>query len=79
MLVHRANSIDHWVEDCRDVTKAGGGGICTKNGSYSEKEKSQGGGQGRCERRSKAFVEIQKKILFFFWGEGGGGNRVDVN
>ena len=46
MLVHRANSIDHWVEDCRDVTKAGGGGICTKNGSYSEKEKYQGGGGG---------------------------------
>ena len=41
-----ANSIDHWVEDCRDVTKAGGGGICTKNGSYCEKEKKSGGGGG---------------------------------
>ena len=38
-----ANSIDQWVEDCRDVTKAGGGGICTKNGSYCEKEKKSGG------------------------------------
>ena len=45
-----ANSIDHWVEDCRDVTKAGGGGICTKNGSYCEKEKkSQGGGGVRVD------------------------------
>ena len=44
LCIKVANSIDHWVEDCRDDTKAGGGGICTKNGSYSEKEKSQGGG-----------------------------------
>ena len=64
-----ANSIDHWVEDCRDVTKAGGGGICTKNGSFSEKEISRGGGGlGRCERRSEAFVKIQKKKK-----NGGGG------
>ena len=27
----------------------------------------------RCERRSEAFVKIQKKKTFFFWGEGGGG------
>ena len=25
-----------------------------------------GGGQGGCERRSEAFVEIQKKCCFFF-------------
>ena len=69
-----ANSIDHWVEDCRDVTKAGGGMICTKNGSYCEKEKkSGGGGQGRCERRSEAFVKIQKKKIYIFFGGGGGG------
>ena len=44
--------------------------MCTKNGSYCEKEKKAGGGrgQGRCERRSEAFV----KIHFFFF-EGGGG------
>ena len=81
-----ANSIDHWVEDCRDVTKAGGGGICTKNGSYCEKGKKKsrggggggggrvegmgGGGQGGCELRMEAFVKIQKKI--YFWGEGSG-------
>ena len=42
-------------------------GVCTKNGSYCEKEKVRGeGGQGRCERRSEAFVKIKKKL-------GGGG------
>ena len=58
--------------------------MCTKNGSYCEKEKKSvgRGGQGRCERRSEAFVKIQKKnyyyflFFFFFWG---GGIRVDVN
>ena len=34
-----------------------------------------GGGQDRCERRSEAFVKIQKKMV----GGGGGGVRVDVN
>ena len=39
MLVHKGgHSIDHWAEDCRDVTKAGVGRICTKNGSYCEKK-----------------------------------------
>ena len=74
---------------------------CTKNGCYCENvkkgRKSQGegggggggGGQGICERRSEAFVKIQKKIFFFFLGGGGGGGggsgwggggvRVDVN
>ena len=44
------------------------------------KKKSVGGGQGRCERRSEAFVKIQKKKYFFFggggvsgWGGGGSG------
>ena len=34
------------------------------------------GGQGGCERRSEAFVKIQKKKIFFFleggWGSGWG-------
>ena len=54
--------------------RQGGGGICTKNGSYCEKEKKVGevgGGQGRCEQRSEAFVKIQ--FFFFFFGGGGGG------
>ena len=47
-----------------------------------------GRGQGRCERRSEAFVKIQKKKIFFFFFFGGGGGwggrieggvRVDVN
>ena len=39
-----------------------------------KRKKSQGGGQGRCERRSEAFVKIQKKKKF---GGGGGGSRVE--
>ena len=74
------------MQDCRDVTKAGGGEICTKNGSYCEKEKKSGeggggggggGGQGGCELRSEAFVKI-KKNKKKFWGSGWG-FRVDVN
>ena len=29
-----------------------------------------GGGQGGCERRSEAFVKIQKKNIFIFFGGG---------
>ena len=46
--------------------------------------------QGRCEKTSKVFVKIQKKLFVFFLGGGGGGqvggmfggggcHRVDVN
>ena len=86
LCIKVANSIDHWVEDCRDVTKAGKGGICTKNGSYCEKEKKSGGGvqgggvglrggggQGGCERRSEAFVKIKKKKKIGGGGWVGGG------
>ena len=43
-----------------------------------KRQKNRGGGQGRCERRSEAFVKIQKKTnkkktFFFFFGGGGGG------
>ena len=61
-----------------------GEGMCTMNGSYFKKEKVRGGGgQGRCERRSEAFVKIQFFFFFFFfffWGGGVGlgGVRVDV-
>ena len=52
--------------------RGGGGGVGLR------------GGQGGCVLRSKAFVKIQKKIIFFGGGEGGeggrvGGVRVDVN
>ena len=56
--------------------KVRGRGMCTKNGSYCEKEKKSQGGQGRCERRSEAFVKIKKKKHFFLGGgsgRGGGG------
>ena len=34
------------------------------------------GGQGKCERRSEAFVKNKKKkTFFFFWG--GGGRQVE--
>ena len=46
LCIKVANSIDPWFEDCRDVTKAGGGGICTKNGSCEKEKKSRGGGGG---------------------------------
>ena len=57
-------AIDHWVEDCRDVTttklqcyvykeKSGEGGMCTKNGSYCEQEKKSGGGGVRVNVNGK--------------------------
>ena len=46
LCIKVANSIDHWFDDCKDVTKAGGGGICTKTGSYCETEKKVRGGGG---------------------------------
>ena len=52
----------------RERKSQAGGGMCTKNGGYCEKEKKVGGGgQGRCERRSEAFVKIKKKIFFFLF------------
>ena len=75
LCIKVANSIDHWVEDCRDVKKAGGGGICTKNGSYSETEKSQGGGVGGV----RVDVNGEVKLLWKFKKKkigGGGGGRV---
>ena len=35
----------------------------------------RGGGQGGCELRSEAFVNIQKRKYFFWGGRGGGGSR----
>ena len=54
--------------------------MCTKNGSYCEKEKKVGGGHSRCKWRSEAFVKFKKKNLG--GGQVGGGVagvRVDVN
>ena len=79
---------------CENVKKGrksqGEGGGCARRMEVIVKKKkkvSWGEGQGRCERRSEAFVKIQKKKIFFFFfggggggfGLGGGGVRVDVN
>ena len=56
-------------------SQGGGGGCVQRMEVIVKRKKSQwgggGGGQGRCERRSEAFVKIEKNI--FFWGGGGGG------
>ena len=75
MLVHKGGQINNvqlitGFRIAEMSQRQGGGGICTKKGSYCEKEKKSGGGQGRCEWRSEAFVKIQKKKkkIFFFGG-----------
>ena len=86
MLVHKGGQINNvqlitGLRIAETSQRQEGGGICSKNGSYCEKEKKSGGGQGRCEWRSEAFVKIQKKkkkknlffFFFFFFGGGGGG------
>ena len=68
---------------CENVKKGrksqGEGGMCTKNGSYcgggGGVRVGGRGGQGGCELRSEAFVNIQKKKYFFFLGGGGGSGR----
>ena len=66
---------------CENVKKGrkrqGEGGGCVQRSQWG----GGWGGQGICERRSEAFVKIQKKkILFFFGGGrvglGGGGGQV---
>ena len=62
-----------YCENEKKRKSQGGGGMCTKNGSYCEKG-GGGGGQGRCERSSEAFVKINFFFFFFFfWGGGGVG------
>ena len=49
LCIKVANSIDHWVEDCRDVTKAGGGGGYVQRMEVIVKRKKsqgEGGGEG---------------------------------
>ena len=70
MIVHKGGQINN-VQLITGVRIAENCSVmCTKNGSYCENEKKRevrgGGGQGRCERRSEAFVKIKKKL-------GGGG------
>ena len=46
LCIKVANSIDHWVEDCRDVTKAGGGGYVQRMEVIVKRKKKVGGGGG---------------------------------
>ena len=51
MLVHKGGQINTvqlntGLRIAEMSQRQGGGGICKKNGSYCEKEKSQGGGGG---------------------------------
>ena len=48
LCIKVANSIDHWFEDCRDVTKAGGegGGYVQRMEVIVKRKKSRGGGGG---------------------------------
>ena len=54
LYIKVANSIDHWVEDCRDVTKAGGGG---------GRKKSQGVGGGGLGGGVRVDVNGEVKLL----------------
>ena len=54
--------------------RQGEGGYVQRMGVIVKRKKVRGGGgQGRCEHRSEAFVEIQKKKIW--WG--GEGGRVE--
>ena len=78
MLVHKGGQINNvqlitglWIAEMSQLQNCSV--KCTKNGSYCENvkkgRKSQG---GRCERRSEAFVKIQKKKKKKIRGGGGG-------
>ena len=59
--------------------RQGEGGICTKNGSYCEKEKKSGGGGGGVRVDVNGEVKLLGKFyfFFFFFFGGGGGDRVE--
>ena len=72
------------MKKMREKVRGGVRVMCTKNGSYCEKEKKSrgGGGHSRCKWRSEAFVKLKKKILGGGGGQVGGGVGsvgVDVN
>ena len=60
--------------------KSQGEGDVFKEWKLCEKEKVRGAGQGRCERRSEAFVQNPNFFFFFFFffffGGGGGVGQV---
>ena len=83
MLVHKGGQINNvqlitGLRIAEMSQRQGGGGICTKKGSYCEKEKSQGGGGGGGVRvdvngEVKLLRKFKKNFFFFFFFWGGGG------
>ena len=73
LCIKVANSIDHWVEDCRDVTKAGEGGYVHRMEVIVKRKKSQGGGGGGGGGRVRVDVNGEVKLFFFLGGGGGSG------
>ena len=78
MIVHKGGQINNvqlitGLRIAEMSQRQGEGGICTKKGNIVKRKKSPGGGggQGRCEWRSEAFVKIKKKKHFFFGGGSG--------
>ena len=72
MLVHKGGQINNVQLMIAEMSQLQNCSVmCTKNG------RGGGGvgwgGQGKCERRSEAFVKIQKHFFFFLGGGGGGG------
>ena len=66
-----------YCENVKKGRKSQGKGGCVQRMEVivKRKNKTVGGGGGRCERRSEAFVNIQKNLFFFFGGGGRGGGR----
>ena len=59
-----------YCENEKKREKVRGEGGCVQRMEVIVKRKKKsggGGGQGRCERRSEAFVKIKKKNFFFFF------------
>ena len=69
-----------YCENVKKGRKSQGGGCVQRMEVIVKGKKSQWGGQGRCERRSEAFVKIHFFFFFFFffffsfffWGGGVG-------
>ena len=77
MLVHRANSIDHWVEDCKDVTKAGEGGYVQRMEVIVKRKKVRVGVRVDVNGEVKLLWKFQKKFFLVCVCVWGGGGRVE--
>ena len=75
LCIKVANSIDHWVEDCRDVTRQGEGGYVQRMEVIVKRKKVRGGGGGGGVRvdvngEVKLLWKFKKKFLGGGWGSG---------